>query len=193
MGTPARFCGGCRLVRPLVQFAQGQLQRPGLCRDRIARQVGERPQVAQFPRHQDRDPVTQLLDLAEHVRHKQDRVAATSLLGDDLERAQLNADRADVVRALGRSEEARDDAYRSLRILYGVPPKQPAIDLANRLGASVAATLQDGESRTGLADEAERFAEREGGGPVLHEFRIALLEALDMPARAAAARSEAGH
>ncbi len=107
---------------------------------------------------------------------------------NDLARASIWLDVAETLPAIG--EDPRPPLARALRLVLAAPNTDEARAAADRLGRLCAASRRVGEAASALADDLERTAARRGGGAVLHRFRVALLDALSLDARAENARRD---
>lgn len=105
-------------------------------------------------------------------------------------RAALLLDRVDAALGAGDTAAANESLGTAVVLLMHEPVTDVTRAATVRAGKAAARLGIDATSRSLHADAWERLAERRGSGPLLHEFRVALLEGLELKERAKAARAE---
>lgn len=105
-------------------------------------------------------------------------------------RAALLLDRVDAALGAGVAAAAQESLQTAVVLLMHEPVSDATRAAAVRAGKAAARLGMDSTSRSLHADAWERLAERRGFGPLLHEFRVALLEGLELNERAKAARAD---
>jgi tetratricopeptide (TPR) repeat protein len=105
-------------------------------------------------------------------------------------RAALWLDRAEAALRAHEHGAAEDSLRTAVVLLMHEPVSDATRAAARRAGAACATAGLEAESRMVHADAWERLAERRGVGPLPAEFRVALLEGLELNERAKAARAD---